>query len=95
MNIASIFLAVIIIIGIIAFKIIRKFLLLERINKYENLRKILIYKMGVIKAESFSYVRLAKIYSRINKAKEELRQNPHMIYDIIKDTEDDMDTYFN
>lgn len=53
------------------------------------------YKLGVIKAEEFSYVRLEKIYSRLKKTKEEFRKNPHMLYDIITETEDDMDTYFN
>ena len=95
MNIIYIFIILFIIISIIAFKVIRKYLLLERISRYENLRNILMYKLGVIKAESFSYVRLEKIYSRFKKSKGEFRTNPHMMYDIITETEDDMDTYFN
>lgn len=84
-----------ILIGIVVFKIIRQYLLIERINRYENLRHILIYNLGIIKAEKFSYVRLEKIYSQLKKTKEEFRKNPHMLYDIITETEDDMDTYFN
>jgi len=95
MNIIYIFIILFIIVSIIAFKVIRKYLLLERISRYENLRNILMYKLGVIKADSFSYVRLEKIYSRINKAKSEFKSNPHMVYEIITETEDDMDTYFN
>ena len=95
MNIGWVLLIVLLLIGIVVFKIIRQYLLIERINRYENLRHALVYKLGVIKAEKFSYVRLEKIHSRLKKTKEEFKKNPHMLYNIITETEDDMDTYFN
>jgi len=87
MNILFISIGYAIIVGIVIFSLIRKIILQEQLKKYEKIRYILIHKLGVIKAESFSYGKLAKIYSKLKKRKDEFKENPLILYDIISNIE--------
>jgi len=94
MNIFIISIITVSVISMILFSVIRRILLLEQIKKYEKIRYILIHKLGIIKAESFSYIKLERIYTKLKDRKEEFKENPHILYDIISNTDDDFDLLF-
>jgi hypothetical protein len=88
-------LSVIVVSITVILKIIVRYRLLKLIHRYERLREILIYDLGIIKAESFDYPRLERIYNLMVKDKEGCVKNPVTLYTIVSKTERDFDQFFD
>jgi short-subunit dehydrogenase len=77
---------------VVIFGIITSVLITARrdTKKYnrEYIRNLLIENAGIIKASTFSEKRLDRIISEISTNTENIKINPHLIYDIVSRTDD-------
>ncbi len=73
-------------VAIVVLLLIRRKIIVERL-RCNALRMALVENAGIIKAMDFTPSRLRKILREIESDPEGLKNNPHLIYDIVSRTE--------